>query len=71
MGVASSPRRFQATAIAATQRPPATSTLTEPSGTPAWKTVPSWAVIGIADQVIPPALIGAPPDRHRGLRGPE
>ncbi len=25
------------------------------SGPPAWKTIPSWAVIGTADQVIPPA----------------
>jgi pimeloyl-ACP methyl ester carboxylesterase len=45
----------QAAVIAATQRPLAASTLTEPSGTPAWKTIPSWAVIGTADRVIPPA----------------
>jgi pimeloyl-ACP methyl ester carboxylesterase len=25
--------------------------------TPAWKTIPSWAVIGTADRVIPPALL--------------
>ena len=43
--------------IAATQRPLAASTLGEPSGTPAWKTIPSWAVIGTADKVIPPALL--------------
>jgi pimeloyl-ACP methyl ester carboxylesterase len=47
----------QAAAIAATQRPLAASTLSEPSGTPAWKTIPSWAVIGTADKVIPPALL--------------
>jgi pimeloyl-ACP methyl ester carboxylesterase len=47
----------QAAVIAATQRPLAASTLGEPSGTPAWKTVPSWAVIGTADKVIPPALL--------------
>ncbi len=41
----------------ATQRPLAASTLGETSGTPAWKTIPSWAVIGTADQVIPPALL--------------
>jgi pimeloyl-ACP methyl ester carboxylesterase len=29
----------------------------QPSGTPAWKTIPSWAVIGTADKVIPPALL--------------
>jgi len=45
----------EAATIAATQRPLAASTLQEPSGTPAWKTTPSWAVIGTADQVIPPA----------------
>ena len=45
----------QAAVIAATQRPLAASTLQEPSGTPAWKTIPSWAVIGTADKVIPPA----------------
>jgi pimeloyl-ACP methyl ester carboxylesterase len=45
----------QAAVIAATHRPLAASTLQQPSGTPAWKTIPSWAVIGTADQVIPPA----------------
>ena len=47
----------QAAVIAATQRPLAASTLQEPSGPPAWKTIPSWAVIGTADRVIPPALL--------------
>jgi len=47
----------QAAVIAATQRPLTASTLTEPSGPPAWKTLPSWAVIGTADRVIPPALL--------------
>ena len=47
----------QAAVIAATQRPLAASTLGEPSGTPAWKTIPSWAVIGTANKVIPPALL--------------
>ncbi|MFG1807547.1 alpha/beta fold hydrolase [Streptomyces sp. NPDC049040] len=41
--------------LAAGQRPFAASTLTEPSGVPAWKTIPSWALIGTADKVIPPA----------------
>ena len=45
----------QAAVIAATQRPLAASAFSEPSGTPAWKTIPSWAVIGTADRVIPPA----------------
>jgi pimeloyl-ACP methyl ester carboxylesterase len=43
--------------FAATQRTLAASTLAEPSGPPAWKTIPSWAVIGTADRVIPPALL--------------
>jgi pimeloyl-ACP methyl ester carboxylesterase len=47
----------QAAVIAATQRPLAASTLSEPSGPAAWKTIPSWAVIGTADKVIPPALL--------------
>jgi len=47
----------QAAVIAATQRPLAASALNEPSGTPAWKTIPSWAVIGTADRVIPPAAL--------------
>ena len=45
----------QAAVIAATQRPLTASAFTEPSGPPAWKTIPSWAVIGTADQIIPPA----------------
>jgi pimeloyl-ACP methyl ester carboxylesterase len=45
----------QAAVIAATQRPLTASAFSEPSGAPAWKTIPSWAVIGTADQIIPPA----------------
>jgi pimeloyl-ACP methyl ester carboxylesterase len=45
----------QAAVIAATQRPLAASALSEPSGPPAWKNLPSWAVVGTADKVIPPA----------------
>ncbi len=45
----------QAAVIAATQRPLPASAFSEPSGPPAWKTIPSWAVIGTADRVIPPA----------------
>jgi pimeloyl-ACP methyl ester carboxylesterase len=41
--------------LAATQRPLATSVLTDESGVPAWKTIPSWAIVGTADHVIPPA----------------
>jgi pimeloyl-ACP methyl ester carboxylesterase len=45
----------QAAGLAATQRPIAATALTEPSGPPAWATIPSWAVIGTADHAIPPA----------------
>jgi pimeloyl-ACP methyl ester carboxylesterase len=45
----------QAAVIAATQRPLAASALGELSGPPAWKTIPSWDVIGTADRVLPPA----------------
>ena len=39
--------------LAATQRPPASNALTDPSGPPAWATIPSWDVAGTADHVIP------------------
>jgi pimeloyl-ACP methyl ester carboxylesterase len=42
--------------LAATQSPLATIALTQESGVPAWKTIPSWAVVGTADHAIPPAL---------------
>src|SRR5262249_32349960 len=45
----------QAAVIAATQRPLAPSALAATFGSPAWKTIPSRAVIGTADRVIPPA----------------
>jgi len=38
------------------QRPAAAAQFTAPSGPPAWKTIPSWALIGAEDHVIPPAL---------------
>jgi len=43
----------QTAVIAATQRPLAASALAAKFGPPAWKTIPSWAVIGTADHVIP------------------
>jgi pimeloyl-ACP methyl ester carboxylesterase len=42
--------------LAATQAPAAYSALTAPSGTPAWKTIPSWYVLGTIDRAIPPAI---------------
>jgi pimeloyl-ACP methyl ester carboxylesterase len=46
----------EARALAATQAPIATIALTQPTGVPAWKTIPSWAVVGTADHAIPLAL---------------
>lgn len=44
-----------AAVLAAEQRPVTLSALTTPSGTPAWKTIPSWDLVGTIDHVIPPA----------------
>jgi pimeloyl-ACP methyl ester carboxylesterase len=40
--------------LAAEQRPITNEALNESSGVPAWKTIPSWAVVGLDDHVIPP-----------------
>lgn len=40
--------------VAATQRAAAFGGLAEPSGPPAWPTIPSWAVVGLEDEIIPP-----------------
>jgi len=45
----------EAAVLAATQRPLASSTFTDQSGVPAWKTIPSWDVIGLNDNVVTPA----------------
>ena len=45
----------EAEAVTAVQRPLALSALIEPSGLPAWRTIPSWSLIGTDDRVIPPA----------------
>jgi pimeloyl-ACP methyl ester carboxylesterase len=46
----------EARVLAATQLPIATIALTQPTGVPAWQTIPSWAVVGTADHAIPLAL---------------
>jgi pimeloyl-ACP methyl ester carboxylesterase len=43
--------------IVASQRPASLVANIEPSGPPAWKTLPSWAVIGTDDRVIPVAVL--------------
>jgi len=40
----------QAAVMAATQRPAAELAFSEPSGVPAWKTLPSWAVVATGDK---------------------
>jgi pimeloyl-ACP methyl ester carboxylesterase len=45
----------QAKLMFATQRPVTVAALNEPSGTPAWKTIPSWFIYGELDKNIPPA----------------
>ena len=44
--------------LAAGQRPASAAQFTDPSGVPAWKTIPSWALLGTQDHVIPPSLQG-------------
>jgi pimeloyl-ACP methyl ester carboxylesterase len=46
----------EARVLAATQEPLSTIALSQTSGVPAWKTIPSWAVVGTADRVILPAI---------------
>jgi pimeloyl-ACP methyl ester carboxylesterase len=45
----------QAAQMAAAQRPAAFTTLAQPAGTPAWKTIPSWYLVARNDHTIPPA----------------
>jgi pimeloyl-ACP methyl ester carboxylesterase len=42
--------------VAAGQRPAALQVNVTPSGPPAWKTIPAWAVIGTEDKVLPPGV---------------
>jgi pimeloyl-ACP methyl ester carboxylesterase len=49
-----SPR--QASALAAAQRPAALAQLFDQTGVPAWLTIPSWDLIGTADNVVPASL---------------
>jgi pimeloyl-ACP methyl ester carboxylesterase len=43
----------EAAVLASEQRPLTLSAGSTPSGTPAWKTIPSWSVIGTLDNVLP------------------
>jgi pimeloyl-ACP methyl ester carboxylesterase len=46
---------WKAAVLAATQRPLAASAAAEPSGPPAWKTIPSWYLVASDDHVLPAA----------------
>ena len=45
--------RADVAVLAATQRPLSTQVFNEPSGEPAWTTLPSWAVVGTRDRILP------------------
>jgi pimeloyl-ACP methyl ester carboxylesterase len=47
--------RIRTNIMAATQRPFAVTAIVQPSGPPAWKTIPSWDLITLDDKAIPPA----------------
>lgn len=49
--------------LAATQRPATVGALSEPSGAPAWKSIPSWYLIGTQDRIIPPSAERAMAER--------
>jgi len=49
-----------ASVLYATQRPVTLSAGNQPTGVPAWKTIPSWYLVGTDDKVIPP-------DRQRAM----
>jgi pimeloyl-ACP methyl ester carboxylesterase len=59
----------QAAELAAGQRPLALSAGSEKSGVPAWRSIPSWALVGTADHVIPPAeLVLMAKDAHAHIQ---
>ncbi|MFG1796427.1 alpha/beta fold hydrolase [Nocardia sp. NPDC049149] len=45
----------EAKVLAASQRPVAAGVFAEPTAEPAWKTLPSWALVATDDRMIPPA----------------
>ena len=47
--------RDTAATMAASQRPSDLAILSQPSGEPAWKTIPSWYLVAAQDGTIPPA----------------
>ena len=57
----------QAALMAATQRPVAEGAFSEPSGVPAWKSLPAWAVVATGDKAAGSDVIRAMA-RHAGAR---
>lgn len=53
--------------IAATQRPASLAAVAEPSGPPAWKDIPAWAIVGKQDKIITPTAQRAMAE-HAGAR---
>lgn len=56
----------QARLLATTQRPITELALHEPSGAPAWRTIPSWFIWGDGDRNIPPAALRWMAERASG-----
>ena len=53
----------QTAVMAATQRPVAAAAFAEPNGEPAWKTLPSWAVVGTGDKAAGADVVRANAER--------
>jgi len=56
-----------AAAMSVAQRPAALNTLGTPSGVPAWRTIPSWFLIGADDRTIPAEAHRAMAERAGGI----
>jgi pimeloyl-ACP methyl ester carboxylesterase len=57
--------RHTAAVLAATQRPVTLSALATPSGPPAWRAIPTWALVGTIDRVLPAEEQAAMAERAR------
>ena len=55
----------QSAVMAATQRPVAAGAFSEASGPPAWKTIPSWAVVAVGDKAAGTDVIRSMAQRAR------
>jgi pimeloyl-ACP methyl ester carboxylesterase len=58
----------EAKQMAVTQRPVTEGALTEPSGEPAWRTIPSWFIYGDQDRNIPAAALDFMAKRAEGRK---